>query len=57
MKKINTVQPGEVVTARLEPTFVLQRLIFLEGAPTIPPGSTMKPTLEALLGMKCVIST
>ena len=59
MKKINTVEPGEVVTARFCKCFLPTSLLFImdPGVPIIPLGSTMKPTSEALLEMKCAIST
>ena len=66
MKKINTVQPGEVVTARcyfpsklfFKKKFMEISFILMEpGVPIIQLVSTMKPTLEELLEMKCAIST
>ena len=61
MKKINTVQPGEVVTARytIPSPLPFEKHFFLmdPGVPTIQLVSTMKPTLEALPGMRCAIST
>ena len=59
MKKINTVEPGEVVTARYVasyPYFFLHGS-FLLGVPIIQLVSTMRPILEELLAMKCAIST